>query len=442
MLKKISPYKWIVMSFFTLILLSAFILSLPVMNQTGVTTTFFNNLFMATSALCVTGLAVYDLGTTYSQCGQILILFLIQLGGLGIITFSSMFILLLTKKINYYTKKVIQEDINYNILSDIPKYVKRVAILVFIIEAIGAILLFTHFITIYPLKKAVYYSIFHSISAFCNAGFALYSDSLASISKLPFMNIVFMMLIVTGGIGFSVILDFYGRIKGTTKNLQINTKFILTVTSFLIISGSILVLLFEYNNSNTLGNMSWLNKIVASFFQSITLRTAGFSTFSQSGMNPITKIISLFYMFIGASPGSTGGGIKTTTIGVIALGVYNVIKNNQQTVIFKRTLSKDIFIKAVTIVFLSIVYIVFVLILLIHFEQENSFNALFELISAFGTVGLSLDFTTSLHPLSKLLIMITMFIGRTGPLTLVYALSREQSTKNKIEYPEEHMLIG
>lgn len=442
MLKKISPYKLIFLSFFLLIFASAFLLSLPIMTQEGQQTTFFNNLFMATSALCVTGLSVYDVATTYTKFGQMIILGLIQLGGLGIITFSSLFVLLITKKINYYTKKVIQEDINYNVLSDVPKYIKRVAILVFSIETIGAILLFEEFIKIYPLKKALYYSVFHSISAFCNAGFSLYNNSLEGFYGYKILNFTFMFLIILGGIGFSVILDFYGRIKGVTKNLQITTKFTLLVTTFLILSGTFITFILEYKNPNTLLNMSLSDKLVASLFQSVTLRTAGFSTISQSGLTSISKIISSIFMFIGASPGSTGGGIKTTTIGVVALGVYNAIKNTQDTVIYKRKISKDIFIKAVAIILLSLSYIFVMFIILSIYEEKHLLEAFFELISAFGTVGLSLNFTTLLHPVSKVIIIITMFIGRIGPLTLVYALSRDNNTNNRIDYPEENILIG
>lgn len=442
MYKKISPYSLIGLSFLILMIGSAILLSMPFMLKDGVEVPFLDNLFTTTSALCVTGLSTFDLSTTYTVYGQVLVLILIQLGGLGILTFSSMIVLLVSKKINYYTKKVIQEDINYDILSNIPSYLKQVAFIVFSIEFIGAVLLFQTFIKKYTIGKAIYYSIFHSISAFCNAGFALYSDSLISYQSDIFVNIIISFLIILGGLGFAAILDFYYRIKGIKKYFTITTKFTIYVTSSLLIVGMMVIFLLEYTNVETIGNLTLKDKILVSWFESVTLRTAGFSTINQTSLRPITKVFSMLWMFIGAGPGSTGGGIKTTTLGVILLGVYFSIKNKEKITVFKRTISWDTYKKATSIFLIASLYIFISYMILLILEDRHMLETLYELISAFGTVGLSLDFTSNLHSISKCIIIFTMFIGRIGPLTLVLALSRKTDSKEKYKYPTENILIG
>lgn len=441
MLKKLSPYTLIILSFAIFILIASGILMLPIMLNDGVKVTYINSLFMATSALCVTGLSVYDLGLIYNIYGQIFILILIQLGGLGIITFSSMLLLLVSKKINYYTKKVVQEDINYNILSDIPSYIKQVAVIVFGIEILGAVMLYQEFSKIYTPLKATYYSIFHSISAFCNAGFSLYTDSLSGYIVNYKINFIIITLIIIGGLGFSTILDLFNRIKGTKRYMLLTTKFTLYVMTSLLIFGTIIVLIAEYNNFETIGNLTFSQKLLASFFESVTFRTAGFNTFSQSSMKEITKIIGMILMFIGASPGSTGGGIKTTTIGVIIIGVYYSIIGKEDIVFKNRRIPTQLYRKATAIIFISITYIITMFLILTIFEKDLM-ASLFELISAFGTVGLSLDYTINLHIISKIIIIFTMFIGRIGPLTIFLALSRKDSNKEKYKYPTETILIG
>lgn len=443
MIKKVSPSLLIGLSFIIIMFISSILLYMPFTQYDGnEPVRYIDSLFTVTSALCVTGLVSVDTATVYNVYGKIIIIILIQLGGLGILTFSSMIVLLISNKMTYFTKKVIQEDLNYNILSNIPAYIKQVAFIVFSIELLGAFVLFTEFIKKYSFFKALVYSLFHSISAFCNAGFALYTDNLASYKTNFTINLTIISLIVLGGLGFSVILDFYYRIKGSRKYFLVTTKFSLYMTAILLIGGAVIIFLLEYTNSYTIANLDLKGKVLVSLFESTTLRTAGFSTVDQVLFRPVTKIISLILMFIGAGPGSTGGGIKTTTLGVIIFGVYYSIKNKD--IIFsKRTITVELYKKATAIVFIAILYLIIAYLLLVSIENgEYLLELLYELISAFGTVGLSLNFTSRLHDLSKLIIIMTMFIGRIGPLTLAIALSKNNNTKEKYKYPVENILIG
>lgn len=443
MIKKVSPSLLIGLSFILIILISSILLYMPFTQYSGnEPVRYIDSLFIVTSALCVTGLVSVDPATVYNIYGKTIIIILIQLGGLGILTFSSMIILLISNKMTYFTKKVIQEDLNYNILSNIPEYIKQVAIIVFSIEILGALILFGEFSKKYSFLKAVFYSLFHAVSAFCNAGFSLYSDSLSGYKTNLVINLTIASLIILGGLGFSVILDFYYRIKGRRKYFLVTTKFSLYITAILLISGTVIIFLLEYTNKDTIANLSLKNKIIASFFESTTLRTAGFLTIDQVLFRPVTKIISLIFMFIGAGPGSTGGGIKTTTLGVIIFGVYYSVKN-KDIMFSKRMIPIEIYKKATAIVFIAILYLIISYLFLVTIENGNNLlEILYELISAFGTVGLSLNFTPKLQDLSKIIIIITMFIGRIGPLTLAIALSKNNNTKEKYKYPVENILIG
>lgn len=440
---KISPYILILLSFFVIILIGGTLLSLPISTVNNEGTRWIDGIFTATSAVCVTGLVVNNVSSVYNLFGKTLILILIQVGGLGVITLSSLIIILISKKISYGTKKLLQEDINAESTFNIQDFTKKVAITVFGIELLGAIFLFFEFIQKIPFKIAVYYSIFHSVSAFCNAGFALYSDNLISFQGSIIINLVIPLLIILGGIGFSVLLDIYRYKKKKVKRLSLTTKIAVSISLILIVLGTILTFIFEYSNPETIGNTSLIKKIVASFFQSVTTRTAGFNTIPIVELRGVTVLLYVFLMFIGASPGSTGGGIKTTTFGVILLGVINTLRSTTDIEVERRRISWDIFNKAIAMAFISLIYISIVLLFLMEIEKDIPFiNLLFELISAFGTVGLSRDLTPLLKDFSKLLLILTMFIGRVGPLTMTMAMTGRIIKKEKYRYPKDNILIG
>jgi potassium uptake protein, trkH family len=431
------------MSFFIAILIGGGILSLPFVTLNGKGTDLIEGIFTATSAVCVTGLTVNDVSTTYNLIGKTIILVLIQLGGIGLITFSSLLILLISKEISYYTKKVVQEDINAETVFNIQKYVKKVIVTVLLIELIGAAILFFEFIKKFEFLKAIYYSVFHSVSAFCNAGFSLFSDNLESFKGSVIINTVIPILIMVGGLGFSTIINVYKYLRKEDKRITTTSKITLKVTLGFVVFGAFFIFIFEHANVKTIGNYTFIEKIGAAFFQSVTTRTAGFNTMPLAGMKEITALLFIFFMFIGASPGSTGGGIKTTTFGLIVLGVITIIKNEEYIEYNGRKISWTNFNRAISIVFISVCYIVTNLFLLILLEPDvNVINLLFELVSAFGTAGVTRNLTPYLGNMSKILLIVTMFIGRVGPLTIVSALSLKKIKSGKHKYPEENILIG
>ena len=441
--KSFSPYMTILLSFMVVTILGGILLSLPISMKYGKSVKLIDGFFIATSAICVTGLSSIDIGSVYNIFGQMVILVLIQLGGLGVITFTSVIIIMISKKIGYYTKKIVQEDINIDTTFKIEEYVKKVILSVIVIEFIGTVILFFEFIKKFGFLKAVYYSFFHSVSAFCNAGFSLFSDNLYGFKNSFIINMTIPLLIFLGGIGFSTILNCYNVLRKKEKRLTSTTKLSIKISIFLVIIGMIAMLILEYSNKSTIGNLSFGQKLEASFFQSVTTRTAGFNTISILGLKRSTSLLFVILMFIGASPGSTGGGIKTTTIGLIILGTLATLKNKDTIEYDKRSVSWRIYSKAITVLFISLIYTTICVFLLILFERnKNLLDLVFEVFSAFGTVGLSRNLTPSLADISKFILIVTMFVGRVGPLTIALALSKSNLKKGRYTYPQENILIG
>lgn len=441
--KFFSPYMTILLSFIIVTILGGILLSLPISMNYGKNVKVIDGFFIATSAICVTGLSSIDIGSVYNIFGQMVILVLIQLGGLGVITFTSVIIIMISKKIGYYTKKIVQEDINIDTTFKIEEYVKKVIFSVIIIEFIGTVILFFEFIKKFGFLKAVYYSFFHSVSAFCNAGFSLFSDNLYGFKNSFIINMTIPLLIFLGGIGFSTILNCYNVLRKKEKRLTSTTKLSIKISIFLVIIGMVAMFILEYSNKSTIGNLSFGQKLEASFFQSVTTRTAGFNTISILGLKRSTSLLFVILMFIGASPGSTGGGIKTTTIGLIILGTLATLKNKDTIEYDKRSVSWRIYSKAITVLFISLIYTTICVFLLILFERnKNLLDLVFEVFSAFGTVGLSRNLTPSLADISKFILIVTMFVGRVGPLTIALALSKSNLKKGRYTYPQENILIG
>lgn len=441
--KSFSPYMTILLSFMVVTILGGILLSLPISMRYGKSVKLIDGFFIATSAICVTGLSSIDIGSVYNIFGQMVILVLIQLGGLGVITFTSVIIIMISKKIGYYTKKIVQEDINIDTTFKIEEYVKKVILSVIVIEFIGTVILFFEFIKKFGFLKAVYYSFFHSVSAFCNAGFSLFSDNLYGFKNSFIINMTIPLLIFLGGIGFSTILNCYNVLRKKEKRLTSTTKLSIKISVFLVILGMVAMFILEYSNKSTIGNLSFGQKLEASFFQSVTTRTAGFNTISILGLKRSTSLLFIILMFIGASPGSTGGGIKTTTIGLIILGTLATLKNKDTIEYDKRSVSWRIYSKAITVLFISLIYTTICVFLLILFERnKNLLDLVFEVFSAFGTVGLSRNLTPSLTDISKFILIVTMFVGRVGPLTIALALSKSNLKKGRYTYPQENILIG
>ncbi|HCD10563.1 MAG TPA: Trk family potassium uptake protein [Thermoanaerobacter sp.] len=440
---KLTPTQVLALGFATIILIGTLLLMLPVATKSGERTDFLTALFTATSATCVTGLVVVDTKTYWSTFGQIVIMLLIQVGGLGIMTMSTLFALILGRKITFKERLVMQEAFNTNSLGGIVKFAKYILMVSFLFESIGAIILTLRFLPQMGLKKAVYYGLFHSISAFNNAGFDLMGNfrSLTGYVSDWVVNLVIMGLIIFGGLGFYVLPDIYEHRH--FNKFTLHSKIVITITLFLITIGTLLIFLFEYNNPKTLKPLDFPTKILAALFQAVTPRTAGFNTLSLSDMTIASKFLTIILMFIGASPAGTGGGIKTTTFAVILYTVLSVIKGEEETVLYKRTISRNIVYKAVAISFISVFIIFSVTMVLSITETSNFLTILYETISAFGTVGLSLGLTPELTTVGRIIIIFTMYTGRVGPLTLALALAqRQKKPKPIMKYVEEKIMVG
>lgn len=444
----IAPSKILVLSFAVLILTGAVLLSMPFSSRSGNWTPFINSLFTATSASCITGLVVYDTYTYWSTAGQIIILALIQVGALGIITLATFFSILLRKKVGLKGMILAQESINFFSFSDVLKLIRKIIIVTFIIELVGAILLSISFVPKYgPI--GFYMGIFHSITAFCNAGFDITSAAVKGsfISMTPYNNdpiIIYTLsaLIIIGGLGFSVWRDLYEYKKN--KQLIFHTKLVIFITSLLLISGTLFFFAIEFNNPKTMGPMSIFEKINASFFQSTTSRTAGFNSINLADMRELSKVFTVFLMFIGAAPGSTGGGIKVTTIGVLIMAVFSQIRGSGDIVLFKRKIHQYTVNKALSIAGLSGILVIVITTIIVSIQPNfHVLDILYETTSAFGTVGLSLGATTSLNSVSKFFIILTMFLGRVGPLSFAVALTLKSSRRTSdLVYPEAKILVG
>ena len=439
--KLMVPSRVLVFGFAIVILLGALLLTLPQATYDRMGLSFLNAVFTATSAVCVTGLVVVDTATTFTHFGQWVILLLIQVGGLGFMTFATLFAMILGKKITLKERLLLQEALNQVSVEGIVRLTKSVLQISFAIETLGALILTLRWYPDFGWSKALYYGIFHSISAFNNAGFDLFGNfsSLTAFVGDPIINITIMLLIILGGLGFIVLAD----LLAPQKKLKLHTKIVLQVSGALILLGAVFILVMEFANPKTLGPLSIGTKVLAAFFQSVTTRTAGFNTIDISNMYGTTLLSMIVLMFIGASSGSTGGGIKTTTFMTIVLSVLSTYRNNLHVVFKGRTIPREVIKKAWAITTSAAFLIFIILSILSHSENSDLQTLLFEVTSAFGTVGLSLGITPHLSVLGKSAIILTMFIGRVGPLTLAFFLTQRRDTQaTQIKYPDERIMIG
>lgn len=441
--QQLNPAQILVLGFALIIFIGGLLLSTPFVTQTGESTGFLKALFTSTSAVCVTGLAVVDTGTHWNMAGQIIILSLIQIGGLGIMTMATSVALIVGRKISLRSRLIMQEALNQFTIQGVVRLTKYIIFTTLLIEGIGAFFLAMNFIPQYGVSKGIFFGIFHSISAFCNAGFDLigHGRSLTPYTENLSVNFIVMSLIILGGLGFTVIIDFF-RVR-SYKKLTLHSKIVIIMTVVLILVGFILFFLMEYDNPNTMGGLSLKGKLTASMFQSVTTRTAGFNTIPLDQMYDSSKLLTILLMFIGGSPGSTAGGMKTTTVALVILLIVSVVKGRQDVEFSKRRISKDNVNRALTVVGVGMCLGFVVSFLLTITEKGSDFMAvLFEAISALGTVGLSLGYTSSLSPLGQIIIIFTMFAGRVGALTIVLALAAKQENKALIRYPESKVSVG
>lgn len=440
---RIKTPQILVFGFGLIIVFGTMLLMLPQATAVGESPGVLTALFTATSAVCVTGLVVVDTATYWSGFGHGVILFLIQVGGLGFMTMTTFIFLIAGKRITIKERILIKDSLSSNTLEGVVKFVIYILMFTFVVEVIGAVLLSTRFIPEYGLSEGIKMSVFHSISAFCNAGFDLMGDyrSVTPYVEDAIVSLTIMMLIVLGGIGFAVINDLF-KVRNL-KQINLHTKVVLSVSGALIASAALLFFLLESGNPQTLGNLSWPGKMLASLFMAITPRTAGFNTIDTASLTNGTLIIVMVLMFIGGSPGSTAGGIKTSTFGVVLFSLVSILRGRKETEAFGRTITSDVVKRAIAIIIIGVILLMFDIVLLTITESASLTEIMFEAISAFGTVGLSMGITPDLTPIGRMIIIITMFIGRVGPLTMAFAIREIQSTheSGRYKYPDGKILV-
>ncbi|WP_120465254.1 TrkH family potassium uptake protein [Paenibacillus aceti] len=438
---KFSPPQILVLGFAAIILTGALLLMLPISSTTGESLPFVDALFTATSATCVTGLIVVDTGTYYSTFGQVVIMLLIQIGGLGFMTVATLFSLVFKRKISLKDRLLLQEAMNQNTMEGIVRLIRKVLLYSLVIESSAALIFTIRWSLDMPFGRALYFGIFHGVSMFNNAGFDLFGhyQSLTKYVGDPIVNLVTMFLIVSGGLGFIVLSDLVDFRKH--RKLSLHSKVVLTMTGSLILIGALVIFVFELTNRGTLSGLSWGEKIWSSFFQSVTARTAGANTLDIGALRQASQFFIVILMFIGASPSSTGGGIKTTTFMILIGAVISMIRGRSDLVLFRYRLAQDRIFKAVTLTMLALFLVITVSMVLSTTEDASFLSILFETTSAFGTVGLSMGLTAKLTIFGKIILSFTMFAGRLGPLTMAFALGPKKG-KELYRHPEGKIIIG
>ncbi len=445
--RHLSPTRIFVLSFAAVILAGGILLWFPFSATKG-PLRFVDALFSSTSAVCVTGLVVIDIGKDLTTLGQVITIFLFQIGGLGIITFSTVFFVLMGRGISFKGREIVQSTFLHTPRRDFIMIAKMVLWFTFVTEALGTLLLFIRFSMDFPPGTALYHAVYNAISAFNNCGYSLFSDNLMGYQGDLIVNLAIMGLIVHGGLGFVVQYEVLSWFKGVQKKLSVHSKIVIISTTLLILSGAFLFYLFERNH--IIKDAPVLTKVLTSFFQSVTPRTAGFNTVDIGLLTNATILLMMVLMFIGASPGSTGGGVKTTSVALLVMLMWSRLKGNLDLNIFNRTIPREIVSRSISIIFasaFSIAIITSVLLIagggdLPPLESRHHFvEYLFDTVSAFGTVGLSMGVTPKLNDLQKYALIIMMFVGRVGPLTLAFSLSRDTGGKT-LTYAEEGVMVG
>ena len=448
-----TPARATTLGFLAVILIGAFLLSLPISHNDGEWFGFTDSLFTATSCVCVTGLVVVDTAIEFTLFGQIVILLLIQIGGLGFMTLATVMFIVFGKKINLQSRIYMQESVSEDNLKGVVRLAQKIVIYTLAFEAMGAFVLSFQFAKDFGVGEGIFKAIFMSVSAFCNEGFDVLGANYGAFSSLahyqnnPIVLLTLGVLIIMGGLGFAVITDIISRKK--SNRLRAHTKAVLLMTSILIVLGTVMFLGFEYNNPKTIGNMSFGNKLLNALFQAITPRTAGFQVLNQADLTVSGATLTMVLMFIGASPASTGGGIKTTTFLIMIAYLWSNLRGEKDLVLNKKQITTAQLKKSVAIITTAVLVIVASVMVISIAEGVNGNNyagfegILFESISAFATVGLSMGITPTLSVVSKLMLCLVMLIGRTGPITMGFALVKKvNKTQVNIKYPNSDIMVG
>ncbi len=441
--KLVHPPRLLALSFLVAIIVGTIIISMPFSTRSG-SIPLIDALFTSASAICVTGLIVVDTPNYFSPLGLGILLALIQLGGLGIMTFSSFVLITAGRRVSLSDQLAVEGSFRPAAISDFRALLRDVFLFTLSFELIGAAVLMLKFSGTAPFSRALALSVFHSVSAFCNAGFSLFSDSLVAFRGDILVNLTIILLIVFGGLGFFVLqeikLALRSRRRKERVKFSLHTKFVAAITLGIILIGAALIFLMEF--SRGFSSLPLKEKVLAALFQVVSARTAGFNTIDLNSLSVASLLLLILIMFVGASPGSTGGGVKTTTFGVVFAFLRSRIHGQEVPQIFSRAIKNEDVIKAYTLVSLAMSLIfASTMSLLIIQPQLALKEALFEVVSAFGTVGLSLGITPNLHPLNKLILVITMYLGRIGPLTMLYAFSRVKPAGH-YQFIEEGLMVG
>ncbi len=443
----LSTTQAIMLSFIAAIAVGSLLLSLPVAAADGKAVPYIDALFTATTATCVTGLVTLPTVSTWSIFGQVVILALIQIGGLGIITIMSALMILFHKKMGIGDRLLLQDAFNLNSLSGIVRFVKKVMLGTFLVEGIGALLYMTVFVPRFG-ARGIWISVFTSISAFCNAGIDIIADdSLCGFATNPAINLVTSFLIIAGGIGYIVWWDVLRLVRNPRgqrglRHLTLHSKIALAATAVLLVGGAAAIFLFEYNNPLTIGGMSLFDKLQVSLFQSVTTRTAGFATVPQQNLTNASSILCLLLMFIGGSPVGTAGGVKTVTVAVLAVSALATIRNKNEVTLFDRSISRQAVNKAVAVTAMSFAIMFLSTLLLSAVTDRDMLDILYETVSATATVGLTRDLTPHLNLAGKAVVIGTMYLGRVGPISLALALNSRKKSNNLIKNPTEEISVG
>ena len=450
-LERLSGTQVIALGFLAVIIAGTGLLMLPCMNRAGVWTSFVEALFMSTTSVCVTGLSLVNIFEYWNFWGQLVILILVQIGGIGVVAMSVLVMMIFRKKVTLKNRMLIQESYSIHSMRGLVNLTKRILTGIAIVEGTGAFLYAFYFVPRYGFPRGVWISVFQSISAFCNAGMEVIGgDSLTGYVSNPWINGVTMGLIVLGGIGFFVWWDLirvgkkWGKQgpKSCFLKLQLHSKIVLTTTAILICLGTILVFLLEYNNPETLAGLGFFEKIQAALFQSVTTRTAGFYTVSQAGLRESTALVCSILMFIGGSPAGTAGGVKTMTIALLFACARGVVKGEKETVLFRRTIPGETVKRALAVFFISISVLLLMVVSISILEDAPFVTLLYEVTSALATVGLSRNYTSVLGLGGKLIIILCMYIGRIGPVSMVIAFRAKGKRKSRLEYAQEDVIVG
>ena len=450
-MKELRPVQVILLGFLITIFAGSILLALPIATQSGQATPYIDALFTATTSVCVTGLIVETTMTHLSIFGQAVIILLVQIGGLGVITITTGMFFMLRKRITLGNRMLIQESMGLNTMTGLVPLVKKILIGTGIIEGIGAVLYATQYVPEFGIGYGIWAAIFNSISAFCNAGMDIVrDDSLRSYVTNPVMNFTTMGLIILGGLGFVVWKDLWQGFKKIVKDKvpvkrmiqqwRFQTKIVLSITSFLILFGTILIFLFEYHNPATMESLSLPQKIQASLFQSVTTRTAGFETVAQAALTDASSLVSMFLMIIGGSPTGTAGGVKTVTFAILVFCVLSVAKQEESITLFKRRVPQNLLSKALAIIVINLIVLMTSVLLLLVFDHGTFMDSCYECVSALATVGLTKGLTPNLTIAGKVIIIITMYLGRVGPISMAIGFS-QKNKKKMVMYPEQDLIL-